>query len=224
MVRNNFLVKDIRHRINERFHVDSIGSAGLPQTASWEDVKNLYELDRKVCHRLLPKVTEQHIKPTKQKMVVSVATQVFSQRFGKVMLSTRVVWNCTNIAVFNDLFDSVNGSGAMQDGELKGSINANSIHFVYWKYALAMLSHMNFIDKSSGEINTRSSVLRRIESTIEGYKEVVQICLNEDMKNVSLRYLVRSDYTLNNSVCRKCRVYYYLLSQFLYTHGLLPFL
>lgn len=197
VVRNNFEVKDVRHCISERFDVYCQTTLGKKQVGSWDDVKSLYELDRTGCHRLLPKITEQHIKPTKLKMKVCVATEVFSQTYGRVMLhcakKKQMPVKSSGTAQFllfiNDLFDSVNGAGPVRIGALKGSIDENSVHFVFWEYALLMLSKMNFIDKTTGYINTRSNVFYRIQSTVRGYQEVTRICFNLNMKEVSLRYL-----------------------------------
>lgn len=197
VVRNNFEVKDLRHCIDKRFDVACHHTTGKQQVASWEDVKALYELDRTGCHRFLPKITEQHIKPTKLKMKVCVATEVFSQTYGTVMLHcvekeqipAKSSGTAQLLLFINDLFDSLNGSGPVQIADLKGSIDENSVHFVFWEYALLMLSKMNFIDKTTGNINTRSTVLKRIESTIRGYQEVTRICFNLNINEVSLRYL-----------------------------------
>lgn len=129
-------------------------------------------------------------------MKVSVATQVLSETFGKVMLNysekTLLPRDCTGTAqvilFFNDLFDSLNGGGPPQDQSLKGSINQNSIHFAYWNYAIEMLSNMNFIDKETGKVSNRSNVIFRFISTIRGFIEITKLCLNLNMKVISLRY------------------------------------
>lgn len=199
VVRNNSEVKDLSHCIKERFNLvlSSGKTNGERQIASWEDVKTLYELDRTGCHRFLPKITEQHIKPTKLKMKVCNATQVFSQTYGEVMLhcaeNKQIPAKSCGTAQFllfiNDLFDSLNGSGPAQIDSLKGSIDKNSVHFLFWEYALAILSKMNFIDKITGEINSRSTVFDRIMSTVRGYDEITKMCLNQNMEEVCLRYV-----------------------------------
>lgn len=198
VVRNNFREKDLQHCINERWNISNSTSktTGRQQIASWADVENLYQIDRTGFHRLLPKITEQHINPTKLKMRVCVATQVFSQTYGTVMLHcaenqqlpSKSSATAQILLFFNDLFDSLNGSGPTQTGSLEGSINEHSVHFVFWEYALTMLAKMKFVDKDTGKINTRSSVLYKIQSTIKGYQEIARICLNLNMKDVSLRY------------------------------------
>lgn len=196
VVRNNFEVKDFKHYIKERWHISSCKTYGNAQLASWDDVKRLYELDRAGCHRFLPKITEEHIKPAKLKMKVFVATQVFSQTYGTVMMQCaennqipiQSFATAQMLLFFNDFFDSINGSGPAQMGSLKGSINEDSVHFAFWDWALFMLSKMNYIDRKTGEVNSRSTVINKIESTIRGYQEITRICLNNNIKEVSLRY------------------------------------
>lgn len=198
VVRNNFEVKNLSHSVWERWNISQSKSSGSERTASWDDVQNLYELDQTGCHRFLPKITDQHMKPTKLKMKVCVATQVFSQTYGTVMLHcvekkqlpAKSSATAQILLFFNDFFDSINGSGPAQMGSLKGSINKDSVHFVFWEWALFMLAKMNFIDKTTGRINSRSSVLNKIKSTIKGYQEVTRICLNNNIEEVPLRYFV----------------------------------
>lgn len=198
VVRNNFEVKDIKHNINERWSVSNSQTFGGEQTASWDDVRCLFDHDRQGCHRMLPKITEEHMKPTKLKMKVSVATQVFSQTYGTVMLEcadkqripAKSKATGQLLLFFNDFFDSINGGGPAQEGSLKGSITEDSIHFVFWEYALTVLSKMHFIDKATGKVNSRSTVLNKMESTIKGYQEITRICLNKNIELVSLRYFL----------------------------------
>lgn len=195
--RNNLQVKDMNHYIQKRWDISDSSTIGKQQKASWADVVKLYELDRTGVHRLLPKITDEHINPTKLKMRVYVATQVFSQTYGSVMqrcvakkqLPEKASGTALILLFFNDLFDSLNGSGPAQPESLKGSIDEHSIHFVFWEYALLMLSKMQFVNKETGEINNRSTVLYRIMSTIRGYQEFTRICLNMKMKEVALRYI-----------------------------------
>lgn len=196
VVRNNLQVKNLQHYIKERWNGSNTKIHGNQQSASWDDVERLYKLDKTGCHRSLPKITEEHIKPAKLKMKVSVATQVFSQTYGKVMtqatrdgqMPARACGTAQLLWFVNDFFDSINGSGSPQMGTLKGSINLDSEHFAFWEWALFMLTRMTYVDKDTGQINTRSTVINKIESTIRGYKEVTTICLNKNIPEVSLRY------------------------------------
>lgn len=201
VVRNNFEKKDLTHHVDKRCEIS--GSKNVqclkkskPQRASWSHVKTLYELDCLSSYRLLPKLTDEHLKPEKNKMKVSDATQIFSKTVGEVMLlytaGNQVPRNFSETAnillFFNDLFDSINGGGEPQRDSLKGSIDENSIHFAYWEYALSELSNMNFVNVLDGKVNNASTVLRKFKSTIRGYIEITRICLNANMQEVALRY------------------------------------
>lgn len=196
VIRNNLLVKNLQHFINERWNVLTGKVYGKEQVASWDDVQRVYDLDRLGCPRLLPKISDEHIKPQKLKMKVCVATQIFSQTYSTVMQTfaeKKLIpeSSCATaqlLLFFNDLFDSANGSGPSQSGTLKGSINKDSSHFAFWEWALFMLPKMNFIDKLTGNVNSRSTVFDKIQSTIRGYEEVTRICLNNNIEEVSLRY------------------------------------
>lgn len=141
-------------------------------------------------------------------MKVCVATQVFSQTFGNVILHFSEQGHCPEdcfgtaqlLLFFNDLFDSLNGSGEPQQDTLFGSVNESSIHFVYWEYALKMLTEMTFIDKQTRKPDNRSSVLFKFMSTIKGYIELTRFCLNVNMKEVALRYIhVLVSFSLKNA-------------------------
>lgn len=196
VVRNNLEVKDFKHFINERWHQSTPKIYGTQQVASWDDVQRLFELDRIGCHRSLPKITDEHMKPAKLKMKVSVATQVFSQTYGTVMIASakskrmpdRSIGTGQMLLFINDLFDSINGSGPAEMGSLKGSVNEYSVHFAFWEWVLFMLAKMNYIDKTTGYVNCRSTVINKLESTIRGYQNVTRICLNKNVEEVSLRY------------------------------------
>lgn len=198
VMRNNLQTKNLIHFIPKRWKIsDTLGTLGNKRMASWADVVGLYNKDRKTVLRLLPKIKDEHINPTKLKMKVCVATQVFSQSCGRVMLRAvkkkklhrKANGTAQVLLFFNDLFDSLNGGGSVQPGSLKGSIDEHSIHFAYWEYALLMLSKMNFVNIETGDIMTRSTVLYKFMATIRGYQEIMRVCLNKNIKEVSLRYL-----------------------------------
>lgn len=165
--------------------------------ASWDDVREFYNINISNTTRLLRKITKEHIDPNRLKMKVSVAARVFSNTFGSIMLF------CSNhnqlprdfsgtahiLIFFNNLFDSLNGAGKSNVNPLRSSINANNKdkHFKFWKYAISMLEKMTFIDKKTGEQNNRSSVLKKTISTIKGYMELTNLCLSLGIKSVSLR-------------------------------------
>lgn len=199
VIRNNLQTKDIIHHILKRWSIfdnDNCIDVKKSYTATWDDIVDVFKFDSMGSQKLLKKITDEHIQPNKLKMKVSVAVQVFSQSYGNVMqyFSKQKCFpkDCSGTAqvllFFNDLFDSLNGSGDPQTDSLFGSVNENSIHFVFWDYALSVLSKMSFIDKITKKANNRSSVILKFMSTIRGYIELTRICLNMNMKNVALRY------------------------------------
>lgn len=195
-VRNNLETKDLVHGIIKCWRDGDTNTIGPLVTASWDHIFALYRMDLKSTQRFLPKLTNEHLKPTKFKMRVSYATQVFSKTCGTVMLrciqENKIPSHYANTAqillFMNDIFDSINGSENNKEGTLKSAVQANSIHFSFWEYALSMLSKMNFVNKSDGKVNNRSSVLKKIESTIRGYMELSKICFELDIPKVSIRY------------------------------------
>lgn len=199
VMRNNLQTKNLVHSVSKRWSIsgsESCKDVSKSYTATWDDVVDVYKFDLMGSQRLLKKISPEHINPNKLKMKVCVATQVFSQKFGTVMLDFSQHKSYPNdcfgtaqvLLFFNDLFDSLNGSGDPQRNRLLGSVNENSIHFVFWEYALLMLSKMNFIYKETKKVNNRSTVLLKFMSTIRGYIELTKICLNLKMEKVALRY------------------------------------
>lgn len=61
---------------------------GSSRTASWDHLLELFRMDSKSTQRLLPKLSDEHLAPKKLKMKVSLATQVFSNTCGTVMLNS----------------------------------------------------------------------------------------------------------------------------------------
>lgn len=109
-------------------------------------------MDLRSIQRMVPNLTDEHLKPNKLKMKVSIATQVFSSTCGLTMLqcvkrgTLPGDYNSTArfILFMNDLFDSVNGSDRQPSDSLKSAITPFSIHLEFWDYALVMLENMFF--------------------------------------------------------------------------------
>jgi hypothetical protein len=92
--RNLFL----KHNVGNEECVITVTGERLTGTAKWEDILKLYEVEKRNVYRLLPKVTERHIKPSGQdKMKVSWAAQVMSSTVAAVIntLVTVDKDNCT---------------------------------------------------------------------------------------------------------------------------------
>lgn len=72
-VRNNMLTKDLEINISS--------TSKIRQFASWTTIELAYKIDINInsFHRMLPKITEEHVIPQKiKKMRVKNATQIFS--------------------------------------------------------------------------------------------------------------------------------------------------
>lgn len=200
-IRNNLITKTLKHRITKRWSISEIDpnkkvKRQTARSAKWDHVDRLYRLSLQGSTKLLPKISAEHIRPTRSKMKVSVATQIFSETYGKMMLkytSNRILPKSYSdtaevLLFFNDLFDSMNGSCEYDDDSLKGPVTENSIHFAYWNYALSMLSEMNWYDKTTRKLTNRTAVLKHFQSTIKGYIEICRKCLNLNMTEISIRY------------------------------------
>ncbi len=198
-IRNNLMTKTLKHRIKTRWNIDTTGfnksvKRQKLRSASWDHVDRLYRYSLKSSTKL--QITEEHIKPKKSKMRVSLATQIFSQTCGSIMLKYAnngiLSKKCSDTAeillFFNDLFDSVNGSIEYDSDQLKGPVADGSLHFSFWNYALCMLSEMKFYDKATGKVTNRTSVLKHFASTIKGYIEVSRKCMNLNISQIGIRY------------------------------------
>lgn len=206
-IRNNLITKTLRHRITKRWSssaIDPIRNTKVqrPRNAKWDHVDRLYRLTLQASTKTLLKLSPEHINPNKSKMKVNVATQVFSQTCGRLMLKyadgQKLPKNYSDtgevLLFFNDLFDSMNGSHEHEANSLKGAVTANSLHFAFWDYALKVLSEMNFYDKITGKLTNRTSVLKHFQSTIRGYVEICRKCLKLNMQGISLRCILFSFY------------------------------
>lgn len=166
-------------------------------TASWDDVKALYEYDSKRMIKLLPKITDEHINPKKQKMNVKIATQVFSETYGRNMyflamrkqLASSSVGTSSILLFFNQLFDSLNGSFVAGKNQWKSPITPTSNHFQFWDYATRMLNNMKFsANLKTGEPN-RSSVLKHFISDLKGMRTLCERLFKLGVPNVSPRQI-----------------------------------
>lgn len=201
-VRNHLITKNLEHivGIDERKY-NSTGKVYWREknkkksTASWIDVKALYELDSKRMIKLLPKITDEHITPKKRKMKVNHATQVFSETFGRNLYfcskRKQVPNNCVGTSVillfFNDLFDSLNGGFTSGNNKLKAPITPESAHFKFWDYAMKMLNSMKFgPNLETGEAN-RSNVLKHFISALKGMRKLCERLFEMGVSTVSPR-------------------------------------
>jgi len=154
-LRNN-LTKDLEFIMN-----------GKKLQASWDHIIELFNIDKTNENyeiRALPKLTEAHVYPYKQKMKVCLATQVFNQRVSSIMklLSRPMFQNnklkgsdgTADLLLFVDkTFDSLNASRSIPDvcKPLLGAIliESENVHLNHWNQAIAVFQSMKFIDKNT---------------------------------------------------------------------------
>jgi hypothetical protein len=219
-IRNNLMTKTLKHRITARWNLSSTGvnknfKKEKLRSASWDHVETFYRQSLKRSTKL--RITEEHIKPNKSKMRVSVATQIFSQTCGSTMLkyvdsgilAKKYSDTAEILLFFNDVFDSMNGSYEYDRNHLKGPVSADSIHFPFWNYALCMLSEMKFHDKITGGVTNRTAVLKHFQSTIKGFIEICRTCMNLNIPKISIRYFFAFSF-FKFCVCTMCFITAYL--------------
>lgn len=180
-LRNNLLVKDLTHAVavidfeNQKERVKYDNEDTTERIA--------FDFGRKSTQILLPKIHDEHIKPTKLKMKVNIATQVFSRSYGRAMqvcsdnkqLSRDFTGTANILHFFNDVFDSLNEGGPPIKNSLNGSINETSDHFVFWEYAIEMIKKMKFADLNGRKDS--SKVLSDYIVTIKGLSELTRTML-----------------------------------------------
>lgn len=197
-IRNNLETKNLEHYIGERWRKGRKGGHnGTLQIATWNDIQALFRKDLHSTERAVPKLTEEHLRPIKQKMKVSTATQVFSNTSGSAMsrfcqkglLPPHSTRTAKFLLFVNDLFDSINCCENDTGSVLRSPVTDDSPHFEFWNYALAELPRMSYVDKETGEPNNRSSVLKKLESTIRGYRQISKMCLDSGIEKVNIRYV-----------------------------------
>lgn len=192
VLRNNLYSKDLKHFVSDVWDYSSLNETQVVENdakyASWDDIRDFYNINISSTARLLPKITAEHIDPKQKKMKVSTAAQVFSNTFGNIMLYCskhkqlpRDFSGTGHILVFfNHLFDSLNGGGKSSLNPLRSAINMQNKEkqFIFWEYAIAMLEKMDFVNKGTGRVNNNSSVLKKTISTVKGFMELTKLCLS----------------------------------------------
>lgn len=84
----------------------------------------------------------------------------------------------------------MNGSSSASKNVLKTAVKENSSHFLFWTYALRILSKMHFLDPKSGNPTRKTYVIQHIQSTIRGYMEICKKCFDLNLSEISIRYLL----------------------------------
>ncbi|KRT84953.1 hypothetical protein AMK59_277 [Oryctes borbonicus] len=135
---------------------------GVQKTASWSHVIMFYENDQGNDDiRLVPKLTDRHIYKEKiNKMKVSLAAQIFSQRLSAtmrkfagcnipgVMVLEKSAADTADFLLFIDkVFDSVNGTAVVSNKHLRCAISNKSPHISFWNNAIEVFSSMKFCNR-----------------------------------------------------------------------------
>ncbi|CAG9137607.1 unnamed protein product [Plutella xylostella] len=148
--------------------------------AKWQHIIDLYLRSpgyRGV--RLIPKLTEHHVMPQLiPKMRVKYSTQVFSHTVGVAlgfMAESGKLPLCAKetadiLILFDDLFDSVNGSySKVQSGKIyRSAVTPKSRHHQLWRDSIPVLKSMKYINKDG-----KTAVVPSLSSwvkTIEGFQ------------------------------------------------------
>ncbi|KAJ6642587.1 DNA transposase THAP9 [Pseudolycoriella hygida] len=202
-VRNNMMVKNLNHTVsfNEaKFRPNGVLAWNKKnkqhRSASWSDLRDFYRFNNTgAFFNLIPKITDEHLYPTRHKMKVKIATQVFSGTVGRNMY---LCWkrnvfknNCIGTAAillfFNELFDSVNGGDVPDPETLTGALTVKSKHFDFWDYAIRMLESMKFSDNLKTGKPNRSNVFKHFTSTLKGIRRISERLFEAGIQSISLR-------------------------------------
>ena len=131
-IRNNLLTKNLHYRDGTNLKI-----------ARWQDILNTYKKDLEFgTMSSLPRITDNHVVPDKiHKMKVCYATQVLSWKMSRTMhllainpsipeVPESAVGTAEIIAIFDELFDSLNGGKLKPHPgkKLRGGVTLTSGH------------------------------------------------------------------------------------------------
>lgn len=203
VIRNNLYTKNLSHFVSEVWDYNSTNDTLVQndvKNASWDDVRYFYNTNISSASRLIRKITPEHVDPKSLKMKVYVAAQVFSNTFGNIMLycsehgqlPTDFSGTGHILVFFNNVFDSLKGGETKTKiNPLRSVIDNNNKEkiFGFWEYAISMLEKMNFVEKTTGNVNNNSSVLKKTISTIRGFMKLTKLCLSLGKLILTLNWL-----------------------------------
>lgn len=95
------------------------------------------------------------------------------------------------VNLFNDLFDSVNGSDReiTEENELRRPVTEDSEHYSFWVSAKNILRNMCYVDKISHEIVRRVPSLSNWKFTIDGFQKLwTHVHSNYGFSKLNTRY------------------------------------
>lgn len=177
-IRNNLLNKDV-------IYSDKNGTKNV----KWEYFQQIFAADK--AHgelRLLPKITREHVDPTKiKKMRVKHAVQVLSHSMAvatdNLVARGDLPQECANVIPFliliDKLFDSLNASSfSVPHGKkYRAAVKRNSPHHELWQEALKLLKSIKFIfiRGDGSKIVKNVPTVNNFIKTIEGFKSLWQL-------------------------------------------------
>ncbi|EFN69434.1 hypothetical protein EAG_03194, partial [Camponotus floridanus] len=169
------LQKGVRNNLLDKYlllNKDAKLSERKSQCASWDHIKEAYEIDRKCFQhrRKMKKLTDNHIFPHLiPKMKVKFAVQILSH----------------TVADFIDILLSLNKDG------LSSIITQDSKHLTFWQEALCKLRNMEFVEKKSYKSLRRNKpkCLINWRQAIQGAKCLWKMLQEYGFTTLNLKYL-----------------------------------
>ena len=165
------------------------------QYASWQHIIDVYEYSKKGIENLIPKITDEHIRPERKKMKVSIAAQILSRSFARCtyfcserqLLPKHFRDTANALYFFNDLFDSLNGDSP-DVNSLRSTVTKGSRHMRFWTEALHMLKNMKFVSKENrSKIDKRNTTLKNFIHTVRGFQEIHTVLFSNGFTKFSPR-------------------------------------
>lgn len=188
------LLKCLRNNLIDNDFVISNDTDGKEEIASWDDVENLYEIEKEKSYKMAFKLTESHIRPNNfEKTKVKFAAQVFSRSVANAMqcnvelgkLPENALGTAKFIQLINDMFDILNSSSCNETYKYKNAFSQEAYQMEVLQNVLKFLKNVRIVQKSNGKKFTNSlKCLKSLEITIQS---VIQLSI--DLKRQDFKSL-----------------------------------
>ena len=175
LVDSPHIIKAIRNNlISYNFHFNG-------KTASWDDIKYIFEHDQQQTFRCCPKLTKQHLHPNGfQKMKVSLATQIFSQTVASALstyialgaLPPSAIGTAELVSNLDNIFDCLNSSCLNSPKQYRKPISTNSAHHKFIEEMLQFISQIRVKDKNGKDVTSQLWCLKALKQTLNGIMEI----------------------------------------------------
>ena len=158
------------------------------KTASWEDIRDLYEFDKEQTHRIAKKLTDRHVNlQNLDKMSVRRAAETLSGTVAACLCTLSVFRpdekrvSRANTADFsaavNDLFDSVNSRCIKhKTNRLLSTVTQTSIHMNKWEELSRFVKSIKF---ETGEKKINFPCLQGWQITLSAFQQMVPELLSQ---------------------------------------------